>query len=138
MSIMDFEWVRGAILTVSNSLTTLQDERVMSIDEWEGIITTVELVFREMLVTLGSRGAVECMRMALCILNELLEAKRCCICRTQPSTDITGNAKRPTFVVSSEQLEYLIDSHFTVRQIGMLKCRGKVTSCVGGGGLCNQ
>ena len=117
---MELEFVRNTILTVVNSLATIQDGRDMSLDELEGIVTTVELVFRELLVAevmMDQRGAVECVRMALCFLNELLEVKRRGNRRTQPPTDITGNVGRPRFLVSYEQLEYLIDSHFTVPQI---------------------
>ena len=119
---MAFEWIRSTILAVVTSLATIQDGRDMSFDELEGIITIVELVYRELLVAevvvnVGPRGAVECVQMALCFLNELLEAKRRCYHRTQPPTDVTGNVGRPRFTVSYEQLEYLIDSHFTVPQI---------------------
>ena len=47
---MAFEWIRSTILAVVTSLATIQDGRDMSFDELEGIITIVELVYRELLV----------------------------------------------------------------------------------------
>ena len=118
-------WVISSLQRVAGMIAG-HDGRCLSSNELDSCIVTLEKVYRELLVrectqglTSDGEAGLEYIRMALNILEELREVNGCHFV-AQPQTEVTGSVGRPRFLVHFDQLESLVESHFTVPQIAAI------------------
>ena len=118
-------WVISSLQRVAGMIAG-HDGRCLSSNELDSCIVTLEKVYRELLVrectqglTSDGKAGLEYIRMALNILEELREVNGCHFV-AQPQTEVTGSVGRPRFLVHFDQLESLVESHFTVPQIAAI------------------
>ena len=126
---MSSVWSILAIRRVLSQLQPMRDGRIMSEDVLESCILTLELVHREF-VTLGTIGRLSeaeevscrCVVGALRLLCQLSDkSDMASVYYTPPATQLpVGRVGRPRFEIRSEQLQYLVENHFTVPQISQL------------------
>ena len=116
-----------ALRRVISHLQTLQDGQIMSEDVVDSCSLTLELVYREF-VTMGTIGALDgnereacrCVQNALQLLSHLKDSAISLETRTPPVARQQGRRGRPRFEIGSEQLQFLVENHFTVPQISRL------------------
>lgn len=118
------EWLISSLQRVLRLVGGYQGVNELSTDQLDACITTVELVYRKLLIrectqSLTNNGTIglEHTRMGLEFMQEFREARER---QVIPQMEITGSVGRPRFLVTFEQLESLVESHFTVSQIASI------------------
>ena len=121
-------WSTQALRRVISQIQVIQDGRNLSVDIIESCVLTLELVYREF-VTMSTISrlsedeevAARCVINALRILSVLRDNSDIVSPITPPvMPPQPGRVGRPRFVITSEQLQYLVENHFTVPQISQL------------------
>ncbi len=121
-------WCIQAVRRVLDQLQALEDGRMQSGDTLDSCILTLELVVREFVL----QSSVSCLsedehaaeQHTMNALKMLVELKENCdmssVIGQHPPTSHSGNAGRPPFLISKEQLQYLVENQFSVPQISTM------------------
>lgn len=119
-------WSRQAFERVIARLQVLQDGRLLSGSVLDSCIFTLELIYREFVMKSSMDGLSQDEETASqYVLNALrglctLQVRSGTVVQNVPPVLHLGIVGRPRFSVSHEQLEFLVENHFSVSQISQL------------------
>jgi hypothetical protein len=115
---------------IANDLAIFSDGRRIPENALESFILCLENIYRDLLVIdlleveggldCAKREGIEIVRQILCTLRNTLDSQN----YSENYTDLlplyTGEVGRPRYVIPKEQLQFLIEAHFSVPQIAGL------------------
>ena len=119
-------WAVSRILGVVNDLTVFEDGRHMSMDDLDSFIISLELVYRDILAQeIISSVPSDLNRACLMVQNSLLylsSMRDSQYATSSQSPNIfplqtSDGMGRPRYLISYEQLRFLVENHFSVPQI---------------------
>ena len=117
-------WARQAISRVLSRLSVMEDGRGWSVDVLESCVLTLELVYREFLAESLMSGledyqeeAVQLILTALQTLIALKNQAEATQTNNSPPVIRSRTVGRPRYAISRDQLQFLVENHFTVPQI---------------------
>lgn len=119
-------WAISTLTRVIRDLDRFQDGRIIPYDVLDAFVVSLELVYRELIAQQTYDGtdtnlqeASKLVRNTLSTLATMKDQERCGIRRnvTCPPTVQLQRFGRPKFDIQYEQLSYLLENRFTVRQI---------------------
>ncbi len=120
-------WAISSVFRIISDLDVYRDERSLSSDAIDAWCLSLELVFRELIVqqTFDRSDqdideACEIIRHALNTTSSLREHINLAANEMSTAVVRSGRAGRPIFDIGCEQLSFLIENRFTVRQIAAI------------------